>query len=387
LELSAYLQLIRRWWWTLLLAAWIAGLIGFLLASQIPPSYEARARLLVGPINADQSTVRASESLSQTYAELATTEPVLDAVVDRLQLPVSGRDIAGTFSVSANPTTRFITIRAFHQDPAAAAALANAIGETLVETTSAPGGRPEGEVALVDPAATPFAATGPNVSLMAMLAGATGLLIAGMLAAVVEYLSNTVRSRNELAELAGAPVLGEIGIAGSLPSDPRRPLIVEAEPESRAALGYRLMVSRMPLDKGHNRVRSILIVGAQAGDRSGEFAANLSAVLGRSGRSVTLIDADDLEGLATRLFDLRDRKGISDLIGMPAADVRKEATLDEVRVDWPPAIDLIPVGQSQTELLQEDTARQLLDALKSRSELVVVSGAPVHRSAFRFLPR
>ena len=72
MELSGYIAVVRRWWWTLLVAAWVAGLTGFLVASQIAPTYESRVSLLVGPINTDQNTLRASGQLVQTYAQLVT---------------------------------------------------------------------------------------------------------------------------------------------------------------------------------------------------------------------------------------------------------------------------------------------------------------------------
>jgi polysaccharide biosynthesis transport protein len=385
LELSAYLQLLRRWWWTLLLAAWVAGLIGFLLASQIPASYEAQARMLVGPINTDRATVQASGSLAQTYAELATTEPQLTAVIDRLQLPMSPGELAGTFSVTANPTTRFLAIRVVQGDPETAAAIANAIGEELVATAAAaPGGRPEGELTLIDPADPPLGATGPNVSMMALLAGGAGLLLAGMIAATVEYLSDTVKGRYDLAELTGKTVLGEVAMGQGYSGTPIQPLIVEAEPESRTALGYRLLVTRLPLGAGDNRIKSLLIVPSQAGDLSGEFAANLGAVLVRSGRSVTLIDADDLEAQVSRLYDVSGRVGLGELLGIPTSVLERQA-LDDVKMARAPGMDLIPYGNRDATLMQEEMARHLLTVATARTDLVVLSGAPIHRSASSLL--
>ena len=41
MELTATLRLLRRWWPTLLIATWVAGVTGFLVASALPPRYEA----------------------------------------------------------------------------------------------------------------------------------------------------------------------------------------------------------------------------------------------------------------------------------------------------------------------------------------------------------
>jgi polysaccharide biosynthesis transport protein len=381
LELAAYRQLLRRWWLPLLAAAWVAGMLGFILGSQIPPTYESRARLLVGPVNTDVDTLRAAEALAQTFAELATTEPQLRAVIERLGLDMEPIDLAQAAVVRADGTTRIISIVISDSDAARGAAVANGLGEELIELASAPGGRPEGELFLIDPAVPGVASVGPSPTLIALLAGAAGLLIAGLFAAIVEYLSHTVKDRHDLGAITQAPVLGEIRFGKGYMGTPMQPLVVEAQPESRTALGYRLLVSRMPMLVRGRRVHSILVVGAQVGDGRGEFAANLAAVMVRTGRSVTLVDADDLEGQVTRMFALNDRMGLGELVKVPGDTGPDADTLSSVRQPRPPGLDIIPVGDRESPLMVEQGARRLLESMRGHSDLVILSGAPIHRSA------
>jgi polysaccharide biosynthesis transport protein len=381
LELAAYLQLLRRWWLPLLFAGWVAGMLGFVVGSQIPPVYESRARLLVGPVNTDVTTLRAAESLAQTFAELATTEPQLRAVIERLQLDMTPLDLRGSISVRADGATRIIAVGTVDSDADRGAAIANAVAEELIELASAPGRRPEGELFLVDPAAPGVTSVGASPTLMAILAGGAGLVVAGLFATIVEYLSNTVKGRHDLAALTDAPVLGEIRFGKGYMGTYLRPLVVEAQPESRTALGYRLLVSRMPMLAQGRRVRSLLVVGAQTGDGRGEFAANLAAVMVRTGRSVTLMDSDDLEAQVTRMFAMNDRIGLGELLGMPLDAATEASALASVRQHRAPGIKVIPVGDRDTQLMQEESARRLMEAARAESDLVVISGGPIHRSA------
>ena len=73
MELSGYFAVARRWWWTLLVAAWVAGLAGFYFASRIEPTYESQVKLLVGPINTDADTLRGAGLMIQTYGQVVTT--------------------------------------------------------------------------------------------------------------------------------------------------------------------------------------------------------------------------------------------------------------------------------------------------------------------------
>jgi polysaccharide biosynthesis transport protein len=381
LELAAYLQLLRRWWLPLLFAAWVAGMLGFVVGSQILPVYEARARLLVGPVNTDVTTLRAAESLAQTYAALATTEPQMRAVIERLDLDLRPADLAGSVSVRADGTTRIIAIATSDSDPERGAAIANAVGEELIELTSAPGGRPEGELFLIDPAVPGTISVGPSATLIALLAGAAGLVVAGLFATIVEYLSHTVKGRHDLGALTDAPVLGEIRFGKGYMGTPMQPLVVEAQPESRTALGYRLLVSRMPMLVKGRRVRSLLVAGAQAGDGRGEFAANLAAVMVRTGRSVTLVDADHLEAQVTRMFAMNERLGLGELLNMPTDAATDPTAQASVRQAHAPGFETIPVGDRDTKLMQETSARRLLESIRTSSDLVIISGAPIHRSA------
>jgi uncharacterized protein involved in exopolysaccharide biosynthesis len=77
MELTATLRLLRRWWPTLLIATWVAGVTGFLVASALPPRYEAETQVLIGPSSGDIDTLRASSMLVQTYAQLASSDEVL----------------------------------------------------------------------------------------------------------------------------------------------------------------------------------------------------------------------------------------------------------------------------------------------------------------------
>ena len=72
-----------------------------------PADLESSARLLVGPINSDTNTLRASSQLVQTYAELATSWNLLEATVKEMGLePEAADDLGAAVRTIANDTTR-----------------------------------------------------------------------------------------------------------------------------------------------------------------------------------------------------------------------------------------------------------------------------------------
>lgn len=128
--------MIRRWFWLLLLASLISGATAYMIAREQPTTYEASSLLIVGPgidsLSPDLDELRAAAQLMQTYAELATTKPVLQGVVDELQLSTSPASLARDVKTRADETTQILAITAESDDAVQAAEIANAIAYTLV---------------------------------------------------------------------------------------------------------------------------------------------------------------------------------------------------------------------------------------------------------------
>ncbi len=132
MELTGYLAVARRWWWTLLVATWVAGMSGYVVASQIPPTYEAETQLLVGPYNTDRETLQAAGDLVQTYSQLVTTTPLLESAIAEAGATMTPTDLALASRVTANDITRFLTIRVQDTSPEMAARLANALADEII---------------------------------------------------------------------------------------------------------------------------------------------------------------------------------------------------------------------------------------------------------------
>jgi len=89
-NLNRQARVLRASWPILLGSALVAGLIGFVVASAQPRSYDASATLIVGQelsgTNPDYSQLLVSQRLSTTYAAIATTGRILDQVIARENL-------------------------------------------------------------------------------------------------------------------------------------------------------------------------------------------------------------------------------------------------------------------------------------------------------------
>jgi succinoglycan biosynthesis transport protein ExoP len=372
LELSGYLATARRWWWTLLVATWIAGLAGYLVATRIPPTYESRAQILVGPYEGDLNTLRASGQLALTYADLVTTTIRIEAAIDQVGTDLTANELRAATRVTANDTTRILTIRVQNGNATTAAELANALAGQLTALVSAGTGRPEGQLLTVEYAAAPTIPVAPQVSLIAILTALAGFLGALVVVVMVEYIGATVRSRDDVNRLVPVPFLGQI--EGQRSTRPGRGLVVERLPASRMASSYRIVATKVVFADTEEPVRSLLVVGAQSGDGTGETAVNLAAALATSGRRTVLVDGDDIDGEATSLLGLEDRPGLAEVI-------RGQAELSSVVMAHGLDLHVVPVGQNSLEFLDDGAVRRLIDRLLTDHDLVIVAGPPTLGSA------
>lgn len=142
MEIRRYWQILRRWWWLLLAATFIAAGSTFLATRSIPKTYGSRARVMVGESiqsrNPDWVSISTAQQLALTYAELATTRPVLQGVIDTLGLQAAPDMLRGMVSVKPVQGTQILDIAVVDTDPVRAAAIANAVAEQLIQ--QGPGG-------------------------------------------------------------------------------------------------------------------------------------------------------------------------------------------------------------------------------------------------------
>jgi capsular polysaccharide biosynthesis protein len=375
-ELTGYLAVARRWWWTLLVATWVAGVSGYIVASQIPPTYEAETQLLVGPYNTDRDTLVAAGDLVQTYSQLVTTTPLLESAIIEAGANLTPAELSLATRVTANDVTRFLSIRVQDTDPVMAATLANNLADEITVLASGGTNRPEGQLTIVDFAVPPPAdqPVAPQRSLIVALAALAALIGAMVLVMLLEYLSAAVRSEDELGRLTGLPLLGRVEIGRALPSGERG--LIDQAPDSAAAAAYRLVLAKGAFREGGGAARSIVVVGTGSDGASSQVAANLAAITARSGRQVVLVDYDQSDASVTRIFGLQDRSGITDLVDGSAADVSSRL----VRVSG--TLRVLAHGISQDpDTIDVGRAGAIISALVDQADLIVINAGALHLSA------
>ncbi|MGE5156426.1 MAG: YveK family protein, partial [Betaproteobacteria bacterium] len=128
--------------------------VAIVLSVALPKTWQSSNKLIVGnAIGANTPDYNAqllAQQLSQSYALVATTGPVLQHVIDQLGLDVTVDDLQRQVSAEAPRNLNVVEITATWSNPQTAADIANATSDELVRVVLAAGGRSSDILAFVD---------------------------------------------------------------------------------------------------------------------------------------------------------------------------------------------------------------------------------------------
>ena len=145
MELRHQLGVLRSRAWLIVVSVLLAGAAAFLVSNALPKVYEGKATLVVGQgtqaSNPDYNQLLASQRLSQTYAELATTGPLLQKVIDKNGLGITPDEFRKRIVAEAPRDSIFVHLTVQDGDPARAAALANSLAAEMIAASPAIAGR------------------------------------------------------------------------------------------------------------------------------------------------------------------------------------------------------------------------------------------------------
>lgn len=136
MELRGYAAILWKWAWLILLGVVLAGGTAYLVSVNMVPMYRASVTLLVSearaPTITDYTSILTSERLAKTYGELLTSRPVLEEVIDNLNLKLSFRELVGKVHVKLVRDTQLIVVAVEDRSAYWAARIANEIPRAFI---------------------------------------------------------------------------------------------------------------------------------------------------------------------------------------------------------------------------------------------------------------
>jgi polysaccharide biosynthesis transport protein len=221
-------------------------------------------------------------------------------------------------------------------------------------------------VTIVDYAQPGKSPVRPNKTLNIVLGIIIGLMVGVGLAFFIEYLDTSVKTIDDVERALQAPVLGVI------PQNVGR--LVDEGVESQHAEAYRVLRTNLLFSRKDDRLNSIVVVSAGAGEGKSTTAVNLATVFAQAGQRVLLVDSDLRRPTLHKVLKVSNSLGLTNYL-------LKQNTLEEViQRTSVPTLDLMASGKlpsSSMNILGSVSMKDMVAELKRRYDFVFFDSPPI----------
>ena len=228
-------------------------------------------------------------------------------------------------------------------------------------------------VSVAAPASTPTAPYSPRVGLSVALGAGAGFGAALILAALLEYLDQGLKTANDVDLRLGVPCLGVVPRfrQGGHGRGSKRELLGASE-------AYRRVRANLLFASPDIDLRSVVITSARSGEGKTQTAAQLAMAVAGTDQRVILVDGDMRRPRLHQLFNRPLRGGLSEMI--MSGNRGEVPSVDGGHTTSQPNLALVTSGMvpaNPSELLSSKRAMLLLRAMEAGFDLVVIDTPPV----------
>ncbi len=206
----------------------------------------------------------------------------------------------------------------------------------------------------------------PNKPLNIILGVVIGLVVGVGLAFFIEYLDTSVKTIDDVERSLQSPVLGVI------PQNVG--YLIEEGAESPHAEAYRVLRTNLMFARKDDKLNTVAVVSAGAGEGKSTTVLNLATVFAQSGQRVVVVDSDLRRPTLHKLLRLTNNLGLTNYL-------LKQNTLDEViQTTSLPTLDFLASGKlpsSSLGILSSSQMKDLIGDLKQRYDFVFFDSPPI----------
>ena len=236
----------------------------------------------------------------------------------------------------------------------------------------------EETIEIVEYAERPMNPVSPNVAMSLILAAVFGLIGGIGVALVLEYLDDTVKSKEEVDRLGrGIPFLGLIpNISAAKGDTALKDLYAYRQPKSTVAEAFRGVRTALSFGDGSEDKTQRVFLVTSSGPKEGKTTVtlNIATVLAYSGYKTLVIDADLRRPRVHKSFAKSNQVGLTNLIIGRGDDGE---LIQNTVVENLDILASGPIPPNPSELLGRPRIQEILDELLETYDRIVIDSPPL----------
>ena len=193
-----------------LLATLIAAIVSFFI---IAPKYEASTKVFIGKENTkdqnyNSSDIQMYQQLLKTYSEVIKTNDLVEKAIDTANLDITSEEVLKNLTVTPSANTQILEIKYISKDKILSKNVLDSVTTQFIKSSKDL--IPNGNVKIIESVKIPESPASPNKKMNIAIAFLIGLMISVGLAFLLEFMDNTFKTKEQLEQILGIPVIGTI---------------------------------------------------------------------------------------------------------------------------------------------------------------------------------
>lgn len=387
--------------WIIILIAVLGGVAGFCGSKfLLPLQYSSHITMYVQSYtgiteNADiVNNISNSKQLVNTYMEVLKDDAVMNAVGEQLSAQFDANTLSQNFQLSENgkivPSsirnclaissvmdTSAVKVTATTVNAEVAAAICNDLTKVAPKYVEDAVG--VGSINTIDTAKVYHSPVAPNIPKYTMVGFAAGFMLIMMLILLIDCFDNTIKEPDVLSNKYHKAIIGEIQQFGDgkkkiSDEDAHIKLTDQNTPfyivESYKSIRTNVTFSLSTFDK-----KIFAVSSPNPGEGKSTTSANIAIAMAQGGNRVLLIDADMRKSVQHKIFELKNKKGLS-------TAASKMHTPDKcIQKNVMENLDVMtagPIPPNPSELLASNAMSAMLDKLSEEYDVILIDTPPVN---------
>lgn len=341
----------------------------------IMPKYKADISVLIGKTDSGTNyDVTLYQTMVKSYSKLTKTRTVADDVINKLKLEtMKASDLLSMITVTPDTETPFLTITVLSKKPEQAMSIANQFAKSL-KYVGANINKID-VVQLIDEAVLPTNPVSPKPIYNMAIACFLGIMFSIALVFLLEYLDNTIKTKQDVEKVIGLSVIGLITLIDIKDNDnmTKKGSMLKIL-KSQISEQFRTLKTNIRFASLGDEIKSIVFTSSLSGEGRSTVIANLAVAMAITGKRVVIMDCDFRKPTIHKQFSVSNSMGLTNIL---LQDRKIEESI--ITTDVPNLYILTsgPILSNPSELLESKNMKDILNEVTRNFDIVLIDTPPI----------